>query len=576
MAPPTWAMVKPKRRDRLVEDGKGERLPRPCPSSPASVSAQPRYSSFVLSWQCPEDGSLHSDQAALEDVSDTTVQKRPTAVRPDPNEPRRYVDLERREDRFIIYVRDTRELSEALDTHTRQLSFPNTPVTRTVYFGDVARGLPPGLSIKARSYERERLPGRWDLAPDSRFELLEIKRTVKVESDPAPSKGKRRARSTKSKQQKTADTMVEILKLSGSILGRSTYKSKQRKPHTTLTDLMRVISDPKSARKTIDKELYVHLLETVGPFEDFNWLPVIGTEYERTHFVTRDEQYRDVFRATLDKRVTHYAFDENSGGYVGVPVGTEDFSRFEVKLDEAGLARTALGDWLDEMVVAFRAFRIPSKKYRGMTLRSVYQIRREGLRNELPGFRVYTEFASRPVRYRDHEHYVNLARYIQSSKAFRLYHDVPHLLEEHEHYVEGSYKGLSISISGSQLDYWRDRELIAENPIAIFREDARPVTSVPLTSRHDLDEATGIAKMKDRESHYIRSRGFLVENRRSGRVYEVGLERRIRGGAPAAYFAVVEYVGRARGRPRFDEAPIIKDLTLLHRFLHRDPLLKPA
>ena len=518
---------------------------------------------------------MRSDQTVHLD-SKTTLRKRRNSSVQDPDVPRRYVDLERREDRFIIYVRDTRELTEALGAHTRQLSFPNTPVTRTVYFGDIARGLPPGLSIKARSYERERLPGRWDLVPESTFKLLEIKRTVEVERSPAPSKRKPRSRSTKSRQQKTRDSMVEILKLSGSILGRSTYKSKQRKPSITLTDLMRVISDPKLARKTIDKELYVHLLETIGPFEDFSWVPVIGTEYERTHFVTLDEQFREVFRATLDKRVTHYAFDENSGGSVGVPVGTEDFSRFELKLDEARLAHTALGDWLDQIIVTFRAFRIPSKKYRGMTLRSVYQIRREGLRNELPGFRVYTEFASRPVRYRDHEHYVNLARYIQSSKAFHLYSDDPHLLEEHEHYVEGSYKGLSVTISGSQLDYWRDREMIAEKPIAIFREDARPVTSVPLTSRSDFDKATGVAKMKDRESHYIRSRGFLVENRRSGRVYKVGLERRIRGDAPAKYFAVVEYVGRARGRPRFDQAPITKDLTLLFRFLRRDPLLKPA
>ena len=91
--------------------------------------------------------------------SHLSKQKGRSAARRAPDEPRRYVDLVRHEDRFIIYVRDTRELSEALDTHTRQLSFPNTPVTRTVYFGDVARGLPPGLSIKGRSYERERLPG---------------------------------------------------------------------------------------------------------------------------------------------------------------------------------------------------------------------------------------------------------------------------------------------------------------------------------------------------------------------------------------------------------------------------------
>ena len=519
---------------------------------------------------------MKSNEMGHKDVSATTGLEKRTAAHGERDEPRRVVDLERREDRFIIYVLDTRELIEALHTHTRQLNFPGTPVTRTVYFGDDTRGLPPGLSIKARSYERERLPGRWDLVPESTFKVLEIKRTVEIAQNVGTSQRKRRSRKTTAGRQNKRDTMVEILKLSGSILSRSTYKSKRRKPSTELTDLLRVIGDPKSVRKTIDKELYVYLLETIGPFEDFSWLPIIGTEYERTHFVASDEQYQDVFRATLDKRVTHYAFDKTSDGYVGVPVGTEDFSRFEVKLDEARLAGTALGDWLDQTIVAFRAFRIPSKKYRGMTLRSVYQMRRAGLRNELPGSRVYAEFTSRPVRYRDHEHYVNLARYIQSSKSFGLYHDDPHLLEEHEHYVEGSYKGLSVTIAGSQLDYWRDRELIAEKPIAIFREDARPVTSVPLTSRSDFEKATGLAKMKCSESHYIRSRGFLVENRRSGRVYRVGLERRIRGDGPAVYFAVAEYVGRARGRPRFDQGPIIKELTLLFRFLRRDPLLKPA
>ena len=82
--------------------------------------------------------------------------------------------------------------------------------------------------------------------------------------------------------------------------------------------------------------------------------------------------------------------------------------------------------------------------------------------------------------------------------------------------------------------------------------------------------------MRDRESHYIRSRGLLVENARSGRVYKVGLERRIRGGAPPVYFAVVEYLGRARGRPNFEQTPIIKDLILLFRFLRRNPSLKPS
>ena len=153
---------------------------------------------------------MQPDQVALENLS-ATAKKRRTTARREGKEPQRNLDLERREDRFIIYVRDTRELVETLEKHTQQLSFPDSPVTRTVYFGDDARGLPPGLSIKARSYERERLPGRWDLDPESRFALLEIKRTVEVEQELALSKRKRRSSSTKSGQQKTRDTMVEIL-----------------------------------------------------------------------------------------------------------------------------------------------------------------------------------------------------------------------------------------------------------------------------------------------------------------------------------------------------------------------------
>jgi hypothetical protein len=483
------------------------------------------------------------------------------------------VDLERREDRFVVYIRDTPELIEELERHTRPLAFPDTPVTRTVYFGDVARGLPPGLSVKARGYERERLPGRWDLTTETGFELLEIKRTV--DSDPRAASPKRRSARRRRNKSETRDSMVEILRLSDAILGRDTHKSKQRRPRPSLADITRIIGNPRAEQETIDHSLYVYLLETVGAFEDFRWLPVIGTDYERTHFVGQTDEYRDAFRATLDTRVTHYAFDERDGGFEGVPVGTEGFSRFEVKVDKARVTGTPLGDWLKQTITRFRAFRIPSKKYRGMRLRSAHQIRREGFLDELPGSRLSTEFASRPVRYKHHEHYVNLARYLESSKTFRPYFTHPVLLEEHEHSVQGEYKGLSIAISGAQLTYWRPRAVIATKPVPIFTRDVVPVTCVPLVSRDDLERLSWVTKMKRGHSQYKRSRGFLVENRRSGRIYRVALERRAHGSKTPEYFVVIEYVGRARGRMRFDAAPIVKDLGLLHRFLLRDPLLKP-
>ncbi len=489
---------------------------------------------------------------------------------------RRSIDLERREDRFIIFVRDTAELVETLNLHTRRLEFPNTPVTRTVYFGDTARGLPPGLSIKARTYDRDRLPGRWDLNPQSVFELLELKRTVEVErariGSTAAGKASQNSGSKNSKSKKR-DEMVEILRLSGSILSRTTFKSKQRKPRLNLAELLRLISDPPSVRDTIDADLYIHLLETVHPLRDFRWRPVIGTEYKRTHFVTRDPELSGMFRATLDKRVTHYSFDPYDDGYVGIPVATEGFSRFEVKADQEQIAGTALGDWLEETVLKFRAFRIPSKKYRGMTLRSAYHVRRQGFRNEQPGNILYAEFPSQPVRYRDHEHYVNLARYIQSSKTFHLYEDRPVLLESHEHSVRGRSKGLLVLITGNQLRFERKPEVVSDKPVTIWCRDSVPVTDLPLTSRQDLEGGVFQAKLKNRSTHYDRSRGFLVEKRSSGRIYKVGLERRHCGGSHPAYVVIISYVGRRHGRPTFSRKPIIADLTALYRFLQKNPLL---
>ena len=400
------------------------------------------------------------------------------------------IDLERREDRYIIFVRDTPELLEDLNKFSKRLDFPETPVTRTIYFGDTSRGLPPGVSIKARTYERTRLPGRWDVKPDSMFELLEIKRTVPVDravSERRMRFGRARRRRQRKKKRTQHDQIVEILRLSSSILSQHTYKSKRRKPKITLAELLTIIGNPTSVTRKVDPQMYVHLLETVHPLTDYAWLPLIGTEYERDHFVTRSERLRDVFRATLDKRVTHYAFSANESGFVGVPIATEDFSRFEIKTDRDRIAGTQLGDWLDEMVVKFRAFRIPSKKFRGLTLRSHYLILRHALQNELPDRRLYTEFPTRPVRYKDQEHYVNLARYIESSGTFHLLHGEPWLLEDHEHFVSGRRKGLTVTISGNWLRYRREPEAQDVGGLTIFREDLEPVTQVPLTSRHDLD-----------------------------------------------------------------------------------------
>jgi len=180
------------------------------------------------------------------------------------------------------------------------------------------------------------------------------------------------------------------------------------------------------------------------------------------------------------------------------------------------------------------------------------------------------------VRYRDHEHYVNLARYIQSSKSFHLYEDTPILLESHEHSVRGRTKGLRVLITGNHLRSERPPLELQAKPVPIFARDAVPVTDLPLTSRDDLDQHLSDTKFKDRSTQYDRSRGFLVENRQTGRVYKVALERRHRGGGSPEYFVVISYVGRSRGRPSFATKQVLKDVTTLYRFLRKDPLLSTA
>ncbi len=483
------------------------------------------------------------------------------------------VDLERREDRYIILIQDTSELIRALGRFTRKLDYLETPVTRTVYFGDAARGLPPGLSIKARSYARNRLPGRWDLCPKSMFELLELKRTVTQERLAPTAKRAKHKRRKKAKR----DQMVEILRLAGSLLSRNAYKTKRREPNLSLEQTLRLIGHPTRMRKRIDPQLYVHLIETVMPLEDYEWRPLIGTEYERTHFVTRAVGMRDVFRATLDRQVTHYSFSDKERGFVGVPLSTENFSRFEIKTDQKKIAGTQLGAWLEQILVRFRAFRIPSKKYRGLTQRSHYHIMREGFRNELPGKRLYSEFQSRPVRYKDREHYINLARYIQSSPAFRLYENTPLLVEKHEHFVCGQHQGLDVVIMGNWLSYWRPLQESRHGKTPLYLRDEIPVSKIPLSSSSDLDNA-GVEHIKKRETRYVHSRGFLVEHRKSQRIYRVTLERQLRSTQPSLTYVRIEYCGRRPKKPpRFDkQTTIIREIGLLYRFLRKDPFLKPA
>lgn len=487
--------------------------------------------------------------------------------------PRRNIDLERREDRFIIFIRDTQDIINAFSEFADVIEYPKTPVTQTLYMGDWIRGLPAGLSIKARTYSLDRLTGRWDLDPNTIFNLLEIKRTVSM-------KGEAALQSAVDfdydflAEQRGYEEVFEVLDLAAKSFPSSSMKSKKRTSTIAMAGVLDLLSNPTAFHGKIPDDLYLFLLENVYPMNDFDWMPLTGTEYRRMHFKTKDPESRDIFRATLDTRVMHYSFRKIGEKYLGTPVGVEDYSRLELKADYEKLKNTPLGRRMSEIILDFKAFRIPSKKYRGLTLRGWEIIQKYGFKNEVPSKIIKGWFVAKPIRYKDREHYVNLARYIKTSGSFRLFEKLPVLLEEHINSVLGTDRKLTVRLTGNSVFYERPPIVKLKSGLNFSVSERNPVAEIPTESREELN--LDIFKtLKEKNNEYVRSKGFLVESKKTRRVYKVSLEREMHGKKKNVEDVCIMYIGRDGNINEFDiVGKIEEEITALYRFLRKYPLFK--
>lgn len=487
----------------------------------------------------------------------------------------RNIDLERREDRFIIYIRDTQDIINALGEFTDVIDYAQTPVTQTLYMGDRIRGLPPGLSIKARTYSLDRQYGRWDVGPETPFDLLEIKRTVAMKTE-AGVQAAADFDFDLLAEQRGYEEIFEVLDLAAQSFPTTSMKQKKRTNSTTMESIVALLSDPPAFSGKIKDDLYLFLLENVFPMNDFDWMPLTGTEYRRKHFKTKDPEFRDVFRATLDTRVIHYSFRRDETRYIGTPVGVEDFSRLELKADYEKLKDTPFGNRMNEIIKEFKAFRIPSKKYRGLTLRGWEMIQKFGLKNECPSKVIKCSFLARPVRYKDREHYVNLARYIKTSGTFKLFEKKPVLLEEHINSVLGKDKKTVVRLTGNTIIYERPAKKVMKDGLEICISDANPVAEIPIESRDELN-LNLFRDVLEMNNEYLRSKGFLVQHKKSKRVYKVSLQREIHGKRKSAEDVSFTYMGREGNVSEFDNFDIIlEEINALYRFLKKYPLFKSA
>ena len=488
---------------------------------------------------------------------------------------RRNIDLERREDRFLIFIRDTQDVIDALSEFTDVIEYEKTPVTHTLYCGDSIRGLPPGLSVKARTYSIDRQVGRWEVRNDTLFNLLELKRTVAVKGPDSNGQAAADFDFDFMAEERGFEEVFAVMDLAAQSFPTGSLKKKKRTDIMTLGEVIDLLSNPVPYHGKVPEDLYLFLLENVHPLDDFDWMPLNGTEYRRKHFKTKDPAYRDCFRATMDTRVTHYSFRRlGANRYTGTPVGVEDFSRLEIKADYEKLQQTPLGQRIAEIVLHFKAFRIPSKKYRSLTLRGHEIIEKYGFKNEVPDRNIKAYFMASPIRYKDREHYVNLARYISTSGSFKLFQKKPMLLEEHENAVIGKDKKLNVRLTGNTIIYDRPPEIRKKDDLLFEFTDRCPVAVIPVEAQEELGLDI-FKKLKEKNNHYLRSKGFLVQNKKSKRVYKVSLERLITGKRKNTENVSIYYMGKDGDITTFEVFDTIeKEIMALYRFLKKYPLFK--
>jgi hypothetical protein len=482
------------------------------------------------------------------------------------NDNSRPIDLERSELRYIFYANDQEDLIRDFgNLGFDVVIYPNTPITRTVYFGS-KRGVKPGLSIKARIYSSTKIENIWKIESKTEFNLLEIKSTVHPEEFMAYGAMPYDVNSVKllknrslTKQSKDIIFRVQQASSDG-LLGGSALKSKSRltehdinEVHAENTDIIdtklnfkqiiKLLTKQTKVDKKLSSDLTDLLNEKIRSDFQEDLFPIVMTQYSRIHLIPKDTTWKKSIRITIDPGVEYYALKYHDEDFIHNPltiaqyITRENFSRLEFKIDPKLLNQNEeLATEISDILVSYGCVAYLSKKWTGVTLVSERHIKnqpfwREHINKHISGYFPieisWFEYGTISEDFYD---------LIRKSKFIDPYEDNPKILVKNENFVTG-YLGvpvpsLMVKVEGPEISYHIPPEsypvrLEDNTPdFYITEEEELPIRSTTITSKEELN-LTLLDSISIVGDTYFRSFGFLVKSKRSDRVYKLTIERKL-------------------------------------------------
>ncbi|NHJ49875.1 MAG: hypothetical protein FK733_18930 [Asgard group archaeon] len=470
------------------------------------------------------------------------------------------IDFERSEYRYIFYAHDQEELIQDFsDIGFKTHVYKKTPITKTIYFGS-RKGLKPGLSIKGRIYSNVQTDNVWRLTPDTVFNLLEIKSTIKddetflygfmIEDEKMKS-----LVSDEESVDMPIDVIYRIQKASeGRLLIDSTFKTKSRlskdalrpediKNNLTFSEIITLLTKPSDLDNKLSPEVSDLLNRKIRPIYHKSLIPYVMTQYSRIHLLPTKQKWKDIIRITIDPGVDFYDIIlDNPKDFIDNPNATaeyinrEKFCRLEFKLNPVSIKNAKdLDKTIGSIIRKYRCIGYISKKWSGVTLVSERHIEkqafwREAFAKSISGFFPVDEswFSYGSVT-------EGLLQLIKKSKSFRTYRKDPRVLVKNENFVQGFLgvpsPSLIVTVEGPHITYnlpptsypVKLTKILPE--FYIVEEPINPVRSNIISTRSELEDILH-PSIEIEGYSFFRSYGFLVEALKSNRVYKLTIERK--------------------------------------------------
>ncbi|NHJ41101.1 MAG: hypothetical protein FK731_13805 [Asgard group archaeon] len=469
------------------------------------------------------------------------------------------IDFERSEYRYIFYAHDQEELiQDFIDLGFRIHVYKQSPITKTIYFGS-RKGLKPGLSIKGRIYSSNQTENIWRLNPNTLFNLLEIKSTIKEDETflygfMAEDEHLKSLISDGELKDIPSDIIYRIQKASeGRLLIDSTLKTKSRlskeniRPelttNLTLSEIINILTKPSELDEKLSSEVSDLLNEKIRPIYYKSLIPYVMTQYSRIHLIPTDTNLLDIIRVTIDPGVDYYdiilddpdTFIENPKA-IAEYINREKFCRLEFKINPTSIKKTkGLDQTIGSIIRKYKCIGYISKKWSGVTMVSERHINKQAFWREAFGKSISGFFPVDSSWFSYGSVTEGLLQLIKKSKSFKAYEKNPRVLVKNENFVQGFLgvpsPSLIVTVEGPYITYNLPPisypvKLTKTMPEFYIVEDSiNPVRSNIISTRSQLEDILH-PSIEIEGYSFFRSYGFLVEGQKSNRIYKLTIERK--------------------------------------------------